>query len=168
MASSTNGASFTRPEPETAFQCFQRWVVVCRTMCASSATTTSNRRSRTLPSRSQVVTHQRSPPCPKAVIDRVQCGMVMAAGRSATTSTVRAPRRAAICCTARTAVPVLPTPGSSPSRNIRPPAASCAAIAAAPLTCSARGVIRSPSGTGRGVALSSSSRNRSNVYGPGR
>lgn len=119
-------------------------------MCASSAMTTSKRRpvavliAATLPSRSQVVTHQRSPPSPNAAIDRVQCGTVIAAGRSATTSTLRTGRAlparcAATCCTPRTAVPVLPTPGSSPSRNIRPPAAACAAMAAAPVRCSARG-----------------------------
>src|SRR3712207_8245154 len=70
----TNGASRARPPPETAFQCFHRCVVVCRTMCASSAMTTSNRSLDTLASRSHVVTHQRSPPSPKPAIERVQCG----------------------------------------------------------------------------------------------
>src|SRR3712207_7276875 len=44
--------------------------------------------------------------------------------RSATTSTLRPPRSSQISRAARTAVPVLPTPGSSPSRKTRCPAAA--------------------------------------------
>ena len=136
-------------------------------MCASSATTTSNLSVATLPSRSQVVTHQRSPPSPKPAIDRAQCGIVMAAGRSAITRTVRTGRCSATALTARIAVPVLPTPGSSPSRKTRPPAAAWSAIASAPSHCCSRGVSGRAIGNGRGFSLSSSSRKRSNVYGGG-
>ena len=167
VVASTYGASFTRPAPDTDFQCFHRWVVVCRTMCASSAITTSNRSFETFANRSQVVTHQRMPPSPNPAIERVQCGMVIAAGRSATTRTVDTSRCSAIALTARIAVPVLPTPGSSPSRNTRPPAAACAATTSAPSHCWSRGVIGRASGTDRGFSLSSSSRKRSKVYGGG-
>ncbi|WP_324275080.1 hypothetical protein [Blastococcus brunescens] len=142
-------------------------MVVCRTMCASSATTTSNRSAETFASRSHVVTHQRSPPSPNPAIDRAQCGMVIAAGRSATTRTVDTSRCSAIALTARIAVPVLPTPGSSPSRNTRPPSAAWAATTSAPSHCWSRGVMGRASGIGRGFSLSSSSRKRSNEYGGG-
>ena len=45
-------------------------------------------------------------------------------------------------------MPVLPTPGSSPSRNTRPPAAACAATASAPSHCWSRGVSGRASGSG--------------------
>ena len=123
----------------------------------------------TFSSRSQVMTTHSRPPSPSAVIVRHQCPIVIAAGRSATTSTRRAPRRSPTAVAPRTAEIVLPTPGSSARRNCRPPAAARSAIASAASNWIRRGS-RSSVCSGAGVGLSGLrvfSTNRPSVCGPG-
>ena len=113
---------------------------------------TSHVWSLTFSSRSHVITTHSRPPSPSAVIVRHQWPIVIAAGRSATTSTRRAPRRSPTAVAPRTAEIVLPTPGSSASRNCRPPAAARAAIASAASNWILRGSSASVgSGLGRRI-----------------
>ena len=166
----TNGAlSCGCPWPEIRAQSFHRFVVVRRSAWASSAMITSQVWSLTFSSRSHVITTHSRPPSPSAVIVRHQWPIVIAAGRSATTSTRRAPRRSPTAVAPRTAEIVLPTPGSSASRNCRPPAAARAAIASAASNWILRG---SSASVGSGLGVGSSglrvfSMNRPSVYGPG-
>ena len=81
------------PVTEIRAQCFHRFVVVRRSAWASSAMITSHVWSLTFSSRSHVITTSTTPPSPNAVMVRHQWPIVIAAGRSATTSTRRAPRR---------------------------------------------------------------------------
>ena len=113
---------------------------------------TSHAWSLTFSRRSQVITTQSRPPSPRAVIVRHQWPIVIAAGRSATTSTRRAPRRSPTAVAPSTAEIVLPTPGSSASRNCRPPAAARAAMASAASNWILRGS-RSSVGAGFGVRM---------------
>ena len=166
----TNGAwSCGFAWPEIRAQCFHRFVVVRRSAWASSAMITSQVWSLTFSSRSQVITTHSRPPSPSAVTVRHQWPMVIAAGLSATTSTRRAPRRSPTATAPRTAEIVLPTPGSSASRNCRPPAAARAAIASAASNWSLRGSSSSAvSGEGVGLlGLRVFSMNRPSVCGPG-
>ena len=130
---------------------------------------TSQAWSTTLSSRSHVITTHSSPPLPSAVMVRHQWPMVIAAGRSATTSTRCAPRRSPTAVAPRTAEIVLPTPGSSASRKARPPAAARSAIASAASNWILRGSSASV-GSGSGVGLSGFrvfSMKRPSVQGPG-
>ena len=166
----TNGAvSWGLAWPEMRAQSFQRLVVVRRSAWASSATITSQVWSLTFSSRSQVITTHSSPPSPSAVMVRHQWPIVIAAGRSATTSTRCTPRRSPTAVAPRTAEIVLPTPGSSASRNCRPPAAARSAIASAASNWSRRGSsVSLGSGEGAGSSgLRVFSTNRPSVCGPG-
>ena len=166
----TNGAaSCERVCPEIRDHSFHRFVVVRRRAWASSAMITSQSWPATFSSRSQVITTHSRPLSPRAVMVRHQCPIVIAAGRSATTSTRSAPRRSPTALAPSTAEIVLPTPGSSASRNIRPPAAARAAIASAASYWFWRGSKPSVgSGTGAGEpGLWRFSKKRPSVCGPG-
>ena len=119
----------------------------------------------TLPSRSQVVTHQRSSPSPKPAIERDQCADGDGRGP---VGDDQHPRDVALLgdrLDPRIGVPVLPTPGSSPSRKTRPPAAARSAIASAASNWICRGSSSSvASGSGAGSSgLRVFSRNRPSV-----